>query len=114
MARARVKGGGMLQGREVRRVRRVRVRVVVGRVGFLGGRGGVGVEVEVETEFGYTFVFVFMGWELESVGRISSSDSSSHLRWGMSSVVACVIALMDMSPSWLLRSDCSGSSSESS
>ena len=31
-------------------MRRVRVRVVVGRVGFLGGRGGVGIVVVVIEE----------------------------------------------------------------
>ena len=53
-------------------MKRVRVRVVVGRVGrvgFIEGVGGGGVEAENEVEFGYTFVFVFMGVEgLDIVG----------------------------------------------
>ena len=60
--------------RERRAMRRVMVRVVVGRVGRVGRvgfieGGGVGVEAEAETEFGYTFMFVFMGVEgLDIVG----------------------------------------------
>ena len=51
-------------------MRKVRVRVVVGRVGRVGFiEGGGGVGVEAEAEFGYMFVFVFMGVEgLDIVG----------------------------------------------